>query len=171
MKGLNTLLFISLLSGQVLAQETQETEIDKRNGFKDIKLATPVDSIKGAKFKKDFKEKEHPAKVFTIEHPDYSTIGEVKIDRIEVKTYKNLIYEILVITEKDERLMKGMEKALGKPDYNVRDESYNWVGKKASLKFKAHSKSQLELLYNSHVMHTMMRNDKDKKIDAIADDF
>jgi hypothetical protein len=128
-------------------------------------------SIKGAKFKKDFKEKEHPAKLYTIEYEDYSTIGEVKVDRIEVKTYKNLIYEILVITEKDERLMKGMEKALGKPIYNVRDESYNWVGEKASLKFKSHSKAHLELLYNSTVMHTMMREDKAKKIDDIADDF
>lgn len=168
MKVIYSLLVISLFTFQASGQET---EIDKRNGFKDIKLATPIDSIKGAKFKKDFKEKEHPAKAFTIEHPDYSTIGEVKIERIEVKTYKNLIYEILVITEKDERLMKGMEKALGKPIYNVRDESYNWVGEKASLKFKAHSKSHLELLYNSTIMHNMMRDDKAKKIDAIADDF
>ena len=149
----------------------QESEIDKRNGFKDIKLASPIDSIKGAKFKKDIKEKEHPAKLFTIEHPDYSSIGEVKIDRIEVKTYKDLIYEILVIAEKDERLMKGMEKALGKPIYNVRDESYNWVGEKTSLKFKSHSKHQLELLYNSISMHALMREDKAKKIEAIADDF
>jgi hypothetical protein len=168
MKIICSLLLVSFLATQALGQET---EIDKRNGFKDIKLATSIDSIKGAKFKKDFKEKHHPAKLFTIDHPDYSTIGEVKIERIEVKTYKNLIYEILVITEKDERLMKGMEKALGKPVYNVRDESYNWVGEKASLKFKAHSKSQLELLYNSIVMHTKMREDKDKKIDDIADDF
>jgi hypothetical protein len=168
MKVIYSILFVSLFAFQAFGQET---EIDKRNGFKDIKLATPIDSIKGAKFKKDFKEKEHPAKAFTIEHPDYTNIGEVKIERIEVKTYKNLIYEILVITEKDERLMKGMEKALGKPIYNVRDESYNWVGEKASLKFKSHSKSQLELLYNSTPMHTMMREDKAKKIDAIADDF
>jgi hypothetical protein len=149
----------------------QESDIDKRNGFKYIKLATPIDSVKGAKFKKDFKEKDLPAKAFTIEHPDYSSIGEVKVVRIEVKTYKSLIYEIFVITDKDERLMKGMEKALGKPIYNVRDESYNWVGEKASLKFKAHSKSQLELLYNSVIVHNLMREDKSKKIEAIADDF
>src|SRR5689334_9000554 len=104
----------------------QETEIDRRNGFKDIKMASNIDSVKGAVFKKEIKEGHHPAKLYSIEHPDYQTIGEVKIESIEVKTYKGLIYQISVITEKDSRLMKGMESALGKPIYNVRDESYNW---------------------------------------------
>src|SRR6187399_2763123 len=89
----------------------QETELDRRNGFKDIKLASPIDSVKGAVFKKDFKEKHHTGKLYTIENPDYQTIGEVKIESIEVKTFKGLIYEISVITEKDTRLMKGMESA------------------------------------------------------------
>ncbi len=150
----------------------QETEFDRRNGFKDIKLASPIDSVKGAKFKKDFKEKGHyPAKLYTIEHPDYKSIGEVKIERIEVKTYKSLIYQILVITEKDTRLMKGMEAALGKPAYNVRDESYNWAGQKGGLKFKSHSKSQLELLYGSSAVYKLMQEDKAKKIKDISGDF
>ena len=169
-KSTLTILFILFsLRATLLAQET---ELDKRNGFKDIKMATPVDSIKGAKFKKDFKEKgHHPAKLYAIEHPDYQTIGEVKIEKIEVKAYKGLIYEISVVTEKDTRLMKGMESALGKPIYNVRDESYNWSGKNLGLKFRSISKSQLELFYTSTIMHKMMREDKDKKIDDIADDF
>jgi len=149
----------------------QETELDRRNGFKDIKLASSIDSVKGAKFKKDFKEKGHPAKLYTIEHSDYQSIGEVKVEWIEVKTYKGLIYEISVVTEKDTRLIKGMESALGKPIYNVRDESYNWGGKNVGLKFKSHSKNQLELLYNSTVVHKMMREDKEKKIKDISGDF
>src|SRR5690242_19493633 len=85
----------------------QETEIDRRNGFKDIKMASPIDSVKGAVFKKDIKEKgHHPAKLYTIENPEYQSIGEVKIESIEVKTFKGLIYEISVITVKDSRLMK-----------------------------------------------------------------
>jgi hypothetical protein len=63
-----TLLFSCLT---VFSQETgTETELDKRNGFKDIKLASPIDSVKGAKFKKDIKENSHPAKVYTIEDPE-----------------------------------------------------------------------------------------------------
>jgi hypothetical protein len=149
----------------------QETELDKRNGFKDIKLASNIDSLKGAAFKKDFKEKGHPAKLYTVEHPDFESIGDVKINRIEVKTYKGLIYEILVITEKDERLMKGMERALGKPVYNIRDESYNWGSKNVGLRFSSFSKNQLQLLYTSNIIHNKMREDKSKKIDDISEDF
>lgn len=169
MKTISILCLLVILSCSAFAQEN---EFDKRNGFKDIKLASPIDSIKGAKFKKDFKEKgHHPAKLYFIEHPDYQSIGEVKIDRIEVKTYKGLIYQILVITEKDTRLMKGMEAALGKPVYNLRDESYNWAGTKGGLKFKSHSKNQLELLYGSNVIYKMMAEDKANKIKDISGDF
>ncbi len=169
MKTSLCILSILLVGSAVVAQET---ELDKRNGFKDIKLASSIDSVKGAKFKKDFIEKgHHPAKSYSIEHPDYQTIGEVKIEHIEVKTYKSLIYEILVITDKDLRLMKGMEAALGKPIYNVRDESYNWGGKNVGLKFKSHSKNQLALLYSSTIVHKMIREDKAKKIKDISGDF
>jgi hypothetical protein len=149
----------------------QETELDKRNGFKEIKLATSIDSVMGTKFKKDIKVKGHPVKVYSVDHPDYMSIGEIKVEEIEVRAYRGLVYEISVITVKDTRLMKGMESALGKPMYNVRDESYNWVGKNLGLKFRSHSKNQLELFYSSNVVHAMMREDKDKKIDDIADDF
>lgn len=164
--------FFILFFTMFITSLAQETELDKRNGFKDIKLASSIDSVKGAKFKKDFTEKgHHPAKSYSIEHPDYQAIGEVKIEHIEVKTYKSLIYEILVITDKDLRLMKGMEAALGKPIYNVRDESYNWGGKNVGLKFKSHSKNQLELLYSSTIVLKMIREDKAKKIKDISGDF
>lgn len=166
--SISTLFFLLILNYSF----AQETEVDKRNGFKGIKMASPIDSVKGAVFKKEIKEKgHHPANLYTIEHPDYQTIGEVKIAGIEVKTYKGLIYEILVITDKDTRLMKGMENALGKPVYNVRDESYNWVGQNVSLKFKSHSKNQLELLYGSKVVYKIMQEDKAKKIKDISGDF
>src|SRR5882672_5303214 len=75
-KVLLCLLIISSASGygQNLA------ELEKRNGFKDIKLGMVVDSLKGIKFKKEFMEREEfPAKLYTVEHPDYEKIGEVKI--------------------------------------------------------------------------------------------
>jgi hypothetical protein len=149
----------------------QETEIDRRNGFKDIKMASHIDSVKGAVFKKDIKEKNHPAKLYEIENPDYQSIGEVKVESIEVKTFKGLIYQISVITEKDSRLMKGMESALGKPTYNLREDSYNWVGENVALKFRSHKKNQLELLYGSFVVYRLMQEDKAKKIKDISGDF
>lgn len=163
-----SLLFCLLI---VMVGSAQETELDRRNGFKDIKLASPIDSVKGAVFKKEFKEKHHTGKLYTIEHPDYQTIGEVKIESIEVRTFKGLIYEISVITEKDSRLMKGMESALGKPTYNTREESYNWAGKNVGLKFRSHSRNQLELLYGSKIVYKMMQEDKANKIKDISGDF
>lgn len=149
----------------------QETELDRRNGFKDIAMASPIDSVKGAVFKKDLKHNDHPIQLYIIESPDYTSIGEVKINLIEARTYKGLIFQLLVVTDKDTRLMKGMEGALGKPIYNVRDESYNWTGEKLSLKFRSYSRHRLALEYTSTVVGKMMQEDKKQKIKDIADDF
>lgn len=165
----NVILF--LVSFACLAQDNL-TELDRRNGFKNIKLGMVVDSIPGSLFKKDIKEKgNYPAKLYEIIHPDNSTIGEVAVNKIEVKTYKELVYEISVLTAKDTRLMKGLESALGKPVYDVRDETYTWMGKTLTLKFKKAPKNQLELLYSSATVRKMMVEDTNKKIDEIANDF
>ncbi|MBX2945567.1 MAG: hypothetical protein KF725_07015 [Cyclobacteriaceae bacterium] len=162
-------LFLSPLFGFT---QDDLTELDKRNGFKNIKMGMHIDSVAGSKFKKDFKEKGHyPAKLYEVIDPENASIGEVAVNKIEVKTYKDLIYEISVITAKDTRLMKGMESALGKPIYDVRNESYTWMGKNLTLKFRPASKTTLELLYSSAIIRRMMEEDKKKKIDDIADDF
>lgn len=161
-------LTLLLLSGTGFAQEN---ELDRRNGFKDIKMASPIDSVKGAIFKKDIRHNGLDTKLYTIEHAEYTSIGEVKIILIEARTYKGLIYQLNVFTEKDTRLMKGMESALGKPVYNVRDESYNWVGQNLGLKFRSHSRNQLVLEYTSSVVFKMMTEDKKQKVKDIANDF
>ena len=163
-----------LLLAATLTGFTQDdlTELDKRNGFKNIKMTMHIDSVPGAIFKKDIKEKgHHPARLYEVVHPDNATIGEVVVNKIEVKTYKGLIYEISVITAKDPRFMKGMEGALGKPIYDVRNESYTWLGKNLTLKFRQASKNSLELLYASGLVRQMMEDDNKKKIEDIADDF
>lgn len=146
-------------------------ELDRRNGFKDIKLASPIDSVKGTIFKKDFKHNNLPVKLYVIEHADYTSIGEVKVNQIEARTYNGLIYQLIVITEKDTRLMKAMESVLGKAVYNVRDESYNWSGENVGLKFRSHSRNQLSLDYTSTIVAKMMLEDKKQKVRDIANDF
>lgn len=152
--------------GQNLAQ------LEKRNGFKDIKLGATVDSLKGVKLKKEFMEKnEFPAKLYTVDHPDYAKIGEVDINSIEVKTYKDLIYEIIVITDKDLRMMKAMESLYGKSDYDLKRETYFWKTENIVLKFRSHSKNRLELLYIYLPVLKKMKEDKNQKVDDIANDF
>jgi len=147
-------------------------ELERRNGFKDLKLGMPIDSVKGAEFRKDVKEKnEFPVKLYEIDNDEYKTIGEVKVKKVEVKTYKDQVYEITVITQKDTRLMKGMQKSFGKPAYITPTDTYNWNTKILSLTFSDHSKNELRLTYRCYPLLKQMRIDKGKKIDDIAADF
>src|SRR5688572_19150053 len=127
------LLFTTLI--HVSAQDT--TELDKRNGFKDIKLGMIADSVKGVKFKKDFKERDqYPAKLYTVDHPDYAKIGEVKVNKIELKAYNSLIYEISIVADKDPRLMKALESLYGKSNYDMKTEIYFWKTPNILLRFR-----------------------------------
>jgi hypothetical protein len=167
-KGLLCLLIIISVSGygQNLA------ELERRNGFKDIKLGMIIDSLKGIKLKKEFMEKdEFPAKLYDVDHPDYTKIGEVKINKIEVKTYKSLIYEIIIVCDKDLRMMKALESIYGKSEYDLKKETYFWRSENLILKFRSHSKNHLELLYISFPVLKTMKADKEQKVDDIANDF
>ncbi len=168
----NRLVTIFFMVISITAWSQSNSELAKRNGFKDIKLGMPVDSVPGVKFVKDIKEKnEYPAQLYEVDHADYKSIGEVKVKEVELKAYKGLVYEIGVITQKDTRLMKGMEKAYGKPKYILPTDTYNWTADSLSLTFKDYSKREIKLTYRSYPVLKMMRVDKGKKIDDIADDF
>lgn len=162
-----------LLMTAILPAAGQEvSELNKRMGFKDIKLGSPIDTLKGAAFKKDMLEKnEFPVKLYSVKDDVYNSIGEVKVKKVEVKAYKAEIYEIIVITEKDTRLMKGMQKSFGKPIYILTTDTYNWKSDSLSLTFKDHSKKELRLTYRYYPVLKKMQVDKGKKIDEIAEDF
>jgi hypothetical protein len=163
------LAFISYFS--VRSQDI--AELGRRNGFKDIKLGSPVDSVQGATFEKDIIElKEFEAKQYEVKNQAYEKIGEAEVKSVALKTYKGLIYEITVITPKDPRIMKGLEKSYGKATYNIRTETYNWqVPKQISLTYRGHPKKEVTLVYRSYPMVKLMYADKKKKIEEIADDF
>jgi hypothetical protein len=169
---LRTVCTLTLALFQLISFGQENSELAARNGFKDIQLGTPVDSVPGIKFKKDIKEKnEYPAQLFEVSNEAYESIGEVKVKKLELKSYKGLIYQIDVITEKDTRLMKGMEKLYGKPKYILPTDTYNWTADSLSLTFKDHSKREIKLTYRSYPVLKQMRVDKGKEIDDIADDF
>lgn len=147
-------------------------ELERRNGFKDIKLGIPVDSIKGIVLEKEFKERnEFPANLYRVENEAYASIGEVKVSRVELKTYKGTIYEIGVWTDKDPRLMKALESLYGRADFDMKNETYFWKTANIVLKFRSDGKNKLALTYISPPVHKSMKGDKDKKVDDIANDF
>lgn len=163
------LFLLFLIPASLPAQDL--AELERRNGFKEIKLGLPIDSIKAAAFKKDIIErKEFPAKVYETEHPDYMTIGDVPVKKIELKTYQGLIYEIDVITPKDPKVMRGLEKSYGKATYSIRTESYYWKGTTLSLVYKGHRKD-IRLTYRSGPVISKMYQDKGKQIEEVAEDF
>lgn len=147
------------------------SELERRNGFKEIKLGMLIDSVKGAEFKKDIIErKEFPAKVYETKHADYITIGDVPVKLISLKTYKGIIYEIEVTTGHDPKVMRGLEKSYGKATYSLRTESYYWKAQTLSLVYKGHRK-EVKLTYRSGPVIRMMYVDKGKQIEEVADDF
>jgi hypothetical protein len=148
-------------------------ELERRNGFKDLKLGLPIDSLKGdKKLKKEFREQEQfPAKLYAVEHPDYEKIGEVHVNKVEVKTYHDLVYQIHVVADKDPRLMKALESIYGPADYDLKKETYFWKGNTLILKFRSFSRNQLEMIFSSYLILKMMKDDKGKKVEDIADDF
>lgn len=160
------LIIINLpLSGQTVS------ELDRRNGYKTIRLGNPIDSVKGAEFKKDFLElKKYPAKIYETRHADYLSIGEVVVKKVQVKTYKNLVYEINVFLPKDQRIMQGLEKSYGHATYSVRLHAYYWNAENLSLVFKG-DKKKIQLTYKSAPIIKMMNDDKNKKVDQVAQEF
>ena len=165
-------LTLMLVLCAMLAFAQDLAELERRNGFKDLKLGSSIDSVKGAEFKKEMKEKgEFPAKLYEVDYAAYKSIGEVKVKTVEVKTYKDRVYEIVVITEKDTRLMKGLVKSFGEPKYILTSDSYNWVAPNLSLTFNDHTKNEIRLRYRCYPILKQMQEDKGKKIDEIAEDF
>lgn len=165
-----TFLFFILSSYLLAAQDI--AELERRNGFKDLKLGIHIDSVKGRVFKKDFKERnDFDAKLYSVEHPGYAKIGEVPVNKVEAKTYKDLVYQIRIVTAKDPRLMKALQSIYGLAEYDIKNEVYFWRGKTLLLKFKSHSKNQLEMIYTSFPVLNMVKEDKGKKVLDIADDF
>src|SRR5690606_41662555 len=166
------LTFLLLWSIAVAGYGQGIDELEKRHGFKDIRLGMHADSVKGGKMKKEFREQnEFPAKLYEVDHPSYDKIGEVKVKRIEMKSYKDSVYEISVIVDKDPRLMKALESVYGKADYDMKNETYFWRTENMILKFRSASKNHLELLYTSFIIHRLMKEDKNRKVEEIANDF
>ena len=169
----SALLLVWLSTSSVAqTQEPDSEELERRNGFKTIKLNYPVDSVNGAAFKSDLIEKGgFPVKVYAVTGEEFKTIGEVKIERIQLKTYKGLVYEIIVITEKNPNLMKAFSKALGKPSFSIRTNLYSWRSKSVVLYFEPTGKDNLKLTYKSYPVFQKMAEDKGRKVDDVMNDF
>jgi hypothetical protein len=59
----------------------------------------------------------------------------------------------------------------GKSEYDIKNDTYFWKTDNLILKFQTEGRNKLTMLYISYNLHERMKEDKGKKVDAIADDF
>ena len=101
----------------------------------------------------------------------YATIGEVSIKDIEILTYKDLIYEIKVTTDKDPQLFKGLEKAFGKARHSVVDNYYYWQGEAVKLSFQSAGKKKIQFTYYASGIQDIIKKDAEKKVEDLSTEF
>ena len=147
-------------------------ELEKRHGFKDIRLESEVEAYPELEYKREIKDDVFPGAVLYVNKKgSYTDIGGIRVYDVEVKTYKGQIYEIRVVTDKDPNLRKGLDKAFGEAYYDFRSQAYIWNSKSVRLQFKPESKTRLELVYYSHAMEKVRKEEKKDKIEDVSDDF
>ena len=161
---------LMLISGH-WAYGQNVSKLEERFGFKDIKLETHVNEYSTLEPAKHHKDKTEGVITYQGVKGAYTSIGDIKIHDVKVLAYDSMIYEIIVVTEKDGNLYRGLEKAFGKPQNTVGYGSYKWITDRLSLTFRSHSKSKLEMIYHTFSFKKWVREEKEDKIDEVSSDF
>ncbi|MEM9390089.1 MAG: hypothetical protein AAGA02_06420 [Bacteroidota bacterium] len=161
-----TMFFTGLAAAQSVA------ELDRRNGFKDIKMTSRITDYEGLEFKREIDSEIFP-KVYQYVRKKgfYDTIGGIKVFDLEVNTYDSAIYEIRIVTEKNPNLYKALKKNFGQPEYDYRGDKYYWKTDNLRLSYDSHSKTKIEMVYFSYLMTAKLKEDKQQVVEDIADDF
>ena len=151
---------------------SQNRVLDEKNGFQDIKLNSEVSLYSGLGLKKKIVMKDIPdTELFMPKSGFYKDVGGIKIHKLEVIAYRGIVYEITITAEKEPKFYKGLEKTYGKGVYSMRDNKYHWKGTKLNMEYNSYGKSKIRLKYHSFEVDTLIKEDKIKEIEGIADDF
>lgn len=165
-----SLLALTLLSITGYSQSIEE--LDKRNGFKDIQMNSSVLDYEGLEYQKD---DEHPyyknIKIYIPKKGYYQSIGSIKIYDMQVLTYGDSIFRIVVTTEKNPDLYKALKNTFGEPEYHLRNKFHHWTGENLRLSYIPVGKDKLELTYESFLMKDKLKEDEEEEIEEIISDF
>lgn len=165
-------LFLALMVVSCSIAFGQNAELDRRNGFKDIKLNSQVSTYEGLEFKRAMEDRIFPeVDLYLAKKGYYETIGGKKVHSLTVKAYKGDVFEIKVIVSKDPDLYKGLKKNFGNPKFDLRKDEYYWSTEKLRLSYASLSKNKIVMTYWSFPVHQKLKDNKKKEIEAIADDF
>lgn len=147
--------------------------LEEKHGFQDILLDDQISSYPGLGYKKDIriKKSEKPVKLYIREKGYYDRIGDVRIKKLEVKTFLGIIIEISIITEKNPDIMKALKSLYGEPNYSVRANFWEWQSEGVILGLRAEGKNKLIIVYSSRKFNQYIVDDKNEDIDKISTDF
>jgi len=166
---MRTLLFLTFILG-FFSLQAQSQELDKRNGFKNIKLLSKATDYNELKFEKN-QEEENKA-IYTRTSGSLQSIGEIQIKELNVYTYNDIIYRIEVATAKNTQLFKGLEKAYGKSKFAVVTNVYVWKGENVALTFGSEKGGKrIVMNYTAPEIKNIIKRDKEQKIEDLSDDF
>lgn len=172
MKLFTYILFLAICVGTQHTNAQDLAELERRNGFKDIKLGSDPANYAALKFEKNIiSEKGDTLSVYKKSTSAYPSIGGISIKEMEVTTYRDQIFRIYVETEKDQRLYKALVKAFGKPEIAPRDGKYRWRTPNLRLVFSSSGKSRLLMDYYSYSVAKKIKLDKEDAIIDLSDDF
>ena len=155
-----------LLSLAITANSQSVKELDAKNGFQDLILMSDVKQYKHLTFRKSVEDEKYrleTSDLYNGARNHFSDIGGIKIQKVEVKAFQNLIYEIKVTVDKDPKLYKGLSKKYGKGAYSISNNGYNWAGNKVSLEFASSGKNEVQLIYFSNRWQLSLNKEKKKK--------
>ena len=167
--GMRVLIILFALT-PIFAQAQNSQELDRRNGFKDIKLLTDISTLEGLDYWKAQKNKpKHD--LYRNTKDAYGTIGNVQVFKITVHTYRNLAYQIEVIAAKDENLFRSLEKAFGKIKFSQGSQVSYWAGENVRLTYESVNASKIKLTYSANGINQIIASDKKKAVDSLSSEF
>lgn len=168
---LSILVFQALIINVLMAQNGEELE--KKRGFRDILLDSPVYQNEKLEYKKDIpnEESEKPFVLYEPVKGFYEKIGEIPIIDLKVLTFDDKIIRIILITPNDPAVMKALKLLYGEPVYSVRAGAWEWHSEHVSLSFSAVRKKRVKIIYNSKNLKDYIREIKEEKINDVSSDF
>ena len=167
---MRALIFLSIFIFPFLTQAQATNELDRRNGFKDIELLTDVSTLDGLEYWKPQKNKpKHD--LYKNRKNAYESIGDVKVYKVIVYTYRNLAYRIEIVSQKDEKLFRSLEKAFGKIKYSMGSQVSYWAGEKVRLTYETVGSNKIRLTYSANGINQIIASDKQKAVDSLSSEF
>ena len=162
-------VFIALnLNAKTYAQNGEE--LDRRNGFKDIKLLSNINDNAKLEFSRNVRDKPDYA-IYKPRKGQYDKIGDINIKKLNVYVYRKQIYQIEITTDKSMQLFKSLEKAFGKINTSMVSKNAFWEGEKVRLNYLVEGSNKLILRYRSRDIDKIIAIDDKKKIDSLSTEF